>query len=170
MLPTLLEQFLLKRNSVFCSQKFTMLREHHIFIVRIYFQNNLYLSMQRQSEKFPDVPVPYKSTIKRLVDKFNTAGHVDDLLHSGKLHTATIATKWDEVCTLVEENPQTSTHRLAAQTSISPWSVRCNLCALTKEPYCIVVVQELSPNDSGRPKTRCKWLEHFVWQNRMQAL
>ncbi len=124
-----------------CSQKFTMLREHRTFIVRVYFQNNLYLSVQRWfEEEFLDVLVPNKSTIKWLVDEFNTTGCVDDLLHLGKLNTATIATEQDKVRTLVEENLQTPTLHLVTQRQLACW-----VCVLTKKPRHISVVQKLLP-------------------------
>ncbi len=45
--------------------------------------------------------MPNKLTIKWLVDKFNTNGHIDDLLHSGKAHAATTVTQWEKERALV---------------------------------------------------------------------
>ncbi len=94
---TLQEQCLLKRNSVYYSQKFTVFREHHILIVRIYFQNNLYLCNANSNKNFQNSNA--KQFNNQVVDKFNTTGYVDDLSHLGKPYTATTAAKWDEVHT-----------------------------------------------------------------------
>ncbi len=71
-----------------------MLQEHGIFIVRVCFQNNSYLSVQAQLEaEFLDVPVLTKQPIKRLTYRFYTTASVDDLPCLGKPHIATTATK-----------------------------------------------------------------------------
>ncbi len=147
-----------------------MLLAQRIFVLRVYFRTNSYRDVQTEfSREFPNTPVPNKSSIKRLVDKFNQTGNVADKPRSGAKPSATTPEKQEEVRNRVLQNRTVSTRRLATQLGISQRSVRRNLRALRLRPYRISCMQELLPPDFNRRITYCQWVRkfNFMWNFQM---
>jgi hypothetical protein len=56
-----------------------------VFIVEHYLTSHSYLTCQNEfRDTFPDSPVPNKSTVSRLVNRFRDTGSVQDINRSGR--------------------------------------------------------------------------------------
>jgi transposase len=60
-------------------------RVQRVFIVEHYLASRSYLTCQNEfKDTFPDSPVPNKSTVSRLVNRFRDTGSVQDRNRSGR--------------------------------------------------------------------------------------
>jgi len=61
--------------------------EEHVFLVEYYFQEgSRYIDVVQEqfAEKFPETPVPHRSAVRRLIEKFRETGSVLEVEGSGR--------------------------------------------------------------------------------------
>ncbi|XP_011859565.1 PREDICTED: uncharacterized protein LOC105557041 [Vollenhovia emeryi] len=102
-----------------------------------------------------------KSTAYRTCNRFERTGSVKDEPRSGRPKTATNEQKSLEVILNFQENPHTSSRKVAQQTEISKTSVLQILKSHRYHPYKIKLVQELIGDDHDR---RLEYYEEMMLQ------
>nr|CAH7749264.1 unnamed protein product [Callosobruchus chinensis] len=113
--------------------------EQRIFILRHYFESKSFKTVkERFSGRFQNVNAPAKSTLLRLVNKFDRSGDVRDEQRSGRKIVA------------VNRNSQTSRRRRATRLVICPRTVGRCLKKLKMKPYRLSCMQELLLADYER--------------------
>lgn len=91
-----------------------------------------------------------RSTVSKLVKKFNQNGSVKDLSKSGRRKTASTENKSLDVCVMLEDDPHLSTRQISRELDISQTSVMRILRDNKFHPYKVRLVQELSDDDFDR--------------------
>ncbi len=94
-------------------------KEEHILLIRVYVRTQLLFC-----NDFPNSPLPMKSVIFKLVQKFLQTGGIQDILCRGRPCMVTTAELQDEVREIVEQHVQISLWHLAKHVLISRSSVR----------------------------------------------
>jgi transposase len=93
--------------------------QQRLFLVEEYFASKSYKHcQQRFGQRFPDVQVPNKSTIVRLIQRFRDQGSVADRSRSGRLTLLTPAVLHD-VQQRFQQSPKKSPRRMSQETSLS---------------------------------------------------
>jgi transposase len=93
--------------------------EHRVFLIETYTKKSSYRTCRRKfHQKFPDINVPSKSMIERLVKKFHNTGSVLDKKKNRKRSVLT-AEKLDEIGASLESSPRKSLTQLAVQYGVS---------------------------------------------------
>lgn len=137
------------------------------FILEHYFRHTSYEKVRELFvETFPNRVVPNKSTIQRIVTRFQTA-HTVDSGYTGRKRTPTTLTpeKKQEIEQRITAQPTLSTRRLGSQVNVSTRSVCRCLKSLKLHPYKISVMQELLATDYTKRVRYCRWLLNFVNEN-----
>lgn len=143
------------RSMVLCAEK-------RAFIIEVYFRSSSYkIVAERYAEKFPDSPLPSKSSIKRIVNHFQTSWSLEPKKKDRPASVLTPA-KMKEISTKMDTKMDTSVRKLARQTGIKPTSAFRALKQLKLHPYRATLVQELKPPDLPRRLRFCRWLLNFV--------
>lgn len=148
----------------------TLSTEKRAFVIEHYFRTLSYEKVFELFEmKFPDSPVPNKSTIKRVVDNFQTRWTVEP---KPKERRASVLTekKVKEIRERVGERPSTSVRKLALQMNMHPSSAYRGLKQLKLRAYRATLVQELLPPDPPRRLLFCDWYTKFIRQKGVAAL
>lgn len=104
----------------------------------------------------PQRPPVSRSTVSRIMNKFNETGSVQDRPRSGRPKTATNEDKTLDVLLDVQQNPQTSTYELARNHGISRKSVQTILHKNKFHPYKIQNHHELNEDDFDRRLQFCE--------------
>ena len=121
--------------------------EQRVKIIKIYYQNNESVrKMFRTLRKFYGRPA--ESTIRRLVNKFQSSGTVTDTIVPVRQRNACSEANIAAVNESVYENPNLSVPRRSQELGISQISTwRILRKDLGLHPYKIQLTQELKPND-----------------------
>ncbi len=134
--------------------------EKRVFIIKIYFRYSSYqIVAERYVEKFLNSLLPSKSSVKRIVDNFQTSWSMEP---KKKIWPAAVLTpeKMQEISTRMSAPMDTLVQKLAKQTNLKPTSV---FCALTKShAYHATLVQESKPPDMPRRLRFCCKFLNFV--------
>ncbi|UYV71215.1 hypothetical protein LAZ67_8002213 [Cordylochernes scorpioides] len=109
--------------------------KERIKIIKLYYQHGSFKTLRRQWSKHSKSSAPSKSTVKRIIKKFETTGSVADLPRSGRPHSATCETNINLVKASLEASPQISTRRLSQELKISRTSIQRMLKGLGYKPY-----------------------------------
>ncbi len=112
-------------------------------------------------DEYPDHETFPKSSIKRLVDKFERTSLVHDAKGRGQKNVVT-SLKCAELKERVEATPIMSSQRLASQVRLTHTTTYRTSCALTLHPYHMQVLQDLKPSDGDKRIHFCNWLQWFV--------
>ncbi|KAJ8912778.1 hypothetical protein NQ315_002535 [Exocentrus adspersus] len=91
-----------------------------------------------------------RSTVSKLLKKFNQTGAIKDLSKSGRIKTATTEDKSLDVCVMLEDDPHLSTRQISRELDISQTSIMKILHDNKFHPYKVRLVQELSDDDFDR--------------------
>lgn len=119
-------------------------------IVTIFIENNrsIIATQRKLRQKYPNRPVPHKTTIYRLHANFRQYGTTADRPRSGRQRTSRNAENVSLVRDSVAESPETSSRRRGSQLHISARSLRRILKTdLKMFPYKIQLAQKLLPRD-----------------------
>lgn len=136
--------------------------EKRAFVVEHYFRTCSYTVVrERFCNKFVGDPVPNKSTIKRLIDNFQTNYTLDPKKKTRRPSVVT-PEKLEEIRSKVEARPDTSVRKLALQTSIHRSSAHRALKRLKLRAYRAMLVQELLPLDAQKRLEFCSWFQKFL--------
>ncbi|GLV40915.1 hypothetical protein CBL_08489 [Carabus blaptoides fortunei] len=87
------------------------------------------------NEKYPNRTPLTRSTLSRLIKKFETSGSIKDLERTGRPKSAASIDKTLDILLSIEENPQVSTRQIALDHNISHESVRTALKREHLHPY-----------------------------------
>lgn len=102
------------------------------------------------NDKYPNRNPIARSTVSKILKKYNETGHVKDISKSGRPKTATSGDKALDILLSIEENPHLSTRIIGLDYNISHMSVDRVLKCEKFHPYKIHLVQELSEDDFDR--------------------
>ncbi|KAJ8912063.1 hypothetical protein NQ315_016752 [Exocentrus adspersus] len=91
-----------------------------------------------------------RSTVSKLLKKFNQTGAIKDLSKSGRIKTATTEDKSLDVCVMLEDDLHLSTRQISRELDISQTSIMKILHDNKFHPYKVRLVQELSDDDFDR--------------------
>ncbi len=141
---------------VLCAEKRT-------FIIEIYFRYSSYqIVAERYVEKFPNSPLPSKSSIKRIVDHFQTSWSMEPKKKT--IHPTAILTweKMQEISTQMSVSMNISVQKLAKQTNLKPISTFRAPKKLRLHAYRATLVPELKPPDLPHRLHFCHWFLNFV--------
>ena len=127
--------------------------EQRIFICNTFMKKSSWRKCRRQ---FPDSPVPDKTTIYRLVKKFNDTGSVQNKKPQVNKRVLT-EEKLDEIGFRLEQSPQKSLRRLAQQVGVSKSSVQLATKLLKLKPYKTRIVHQLMLPDNAARINFCNW-------------
>lgn len=105
---------------------------------------------------FPNRNPISKSTVSKIVHKFEQSGSVKNLPRSGRPKVATNDDAALDVLLTVQEQPTTSTSNIAMELGMSATSVRRILKRNGFHPYKVTLLQELSEDDADRRMQFCQ--------------
>ena len=100
-----------------------------------------------------------RNTIRLLMNKFELTGSVLNIDPPGRPISVTDQTTKDEVSSILDQEPRTSTRRMSAHLDISRSSVRRVSKSLCYKPYIPRLVHELNEDDFDR---RVEYCETFL--------
>ncbi len=136
--------------------------DERVFMLREYLNSWLYERVCTVfSNEYPNLPLPLKSTILWLVQKFLTTGSV---LNKLKVRVCTVRTSANaqHVRDSVANNSCLSTRRHSHALNISRTSMQHILRQLKMHQYQFLIVEELKPPDHSRRVTFCHWILHLM--------
>jgi hypothetical protein len=134
------------------------------FILECYFKSKSYKKTQQTfSQRFPMASVPHKTTIKRLVSKFQSGRGVANIVRDPRQPKSLTEEKMAEVQGLVIDNHRLSLRRIGQQADLPHTTVHLALRKhLELHPYKVTVVHELLPADRDARLLFCEWLNEVV--------
>lgn len=106
--------------------------------------------------RYPDRVVPSSQVFTRLHQRLLETGSVKNIKKEVGPNIDVFAE--EDILARVEDNPEISTRRLAADTGLSRWKVSQILKDNTYHPYHFTQVQSLEPNDYEARMVFCRWL------------
>lgn len=112
-------------------------------------------------EKFPETPVPNKSTICRLIQRFRDTGNVMDRKRN-RSATVLKEDKLLEIQEVLKHSPETSLSKLHQQCNVSLSSAYVATKKLKMRSYKWQTVQELKTPDRGARIHFCRWFRSFI--------
>ena len=129
--------------------------EQRVQIIKIYYQNNesVRKTFRALREFYGRNNRPAESTIRRLVNKFQSSGTVTDTIVPVRRRNARSEANIAAVNESVHENPNLSVLRRSQEFGIcqtSTWRILRKDLGL--HPYKIQLTQELKPNDHSLPR------------------
>jgi hypothetical protein len=111
-----------------------------VFIVEHYLASRSYLTCQNEfRDTFPDSPVPNKSTVSRLVNRFRDTGSVQDRNRSGRPSVIS-NDSLDDIRQPLLRSPRKSLRNLSLQSGLSCGSVHETTKILILHPYRVHVM------------------------------
>jgi hypothetical protein len=133
-----------------------------VFIVEHYLASRSYLTCQNEfRDTFPDSPVPSKSTVSRLVNRFRDTGSVQDRNRSGQT-----SVKSDDSLVYIRRtllrSQRKSLRKLSLQSGLSYGSVNKATKILKLHPYRVHVTHELMGPEKEKRLQYCRWFTHFI--------
>ena len=139
--------------------------EQRVQIIKIYYQNNesVRKTFRALREFYGRSNRPVESTIRRLVNKFESTGTVTDTTVPVRQRNARSEANIAAVNESVRENPNLSISRRSQELGLSQTSTwRILRKDLGLHPYKIQLTQELKPNDHSLRREFADWvLEHL---------
>jgi transposase len=127
-----------------------------VFIVEHYLASRSYLTCQNEfRDTFPDSPVPNRSTVSRLVNRFRDTGSVQDRNRSGRPWVLSVDSLVDIRQTLLR-SPRKSLRKLSLQSGVSYGSVHKATKILKLHPYRVHVMHELKEPDKEKRFQYCR--------------
>lgn len=137
-------------------------QEQRVFLLEQYFTSHSYeFAIDQFRVTYPDVSVPNKSTLTRLIRRFRETGSVADKKRSGRPVVLTDA-KLSEVRNAMQQSPSKSLRRLSTQSQISLGSAHKAMKKLKFRAYRVRSVQELKDPDKEKRLVYCRWFRSFV--------
>ena len=139
--------------------------EEKIQIVRLYMKNESFATVRRQWKKHFSTEPPSELTIKRIVDKFEETGSVNERERSGRPRSALTDKKLEEVRNLLEENPNISTRTGPALVEMTRSSYKRAVEENGFRPFRPYQVVELTEDDFDRREEFCAIFLEMIEQN-----
>lgn len=139
-------------------EKYTI--EQRVQIIKIYYQNNESVrnTFRALREFYGRNARPAESTIRRLVNKFESSGTVTDTVVPVRQRNARSEANIAAVNESVRENPTLSISRRSQELGLSETSTwRILREDLSLHPYKIQLTQELKPNDHSLRRRFADW-------------
>ncbi len=136
-------------------------QEHSAFIVKHYFLYRSYAIVQHFRNALPNVQVPQKSTIKRIIDLFRTY-HTTDNLPKARRPSLYTEENVEKVVSKFEQNPSILIRWATAVSSISKTTTYNIVRKFELKPFHFSILQELKPNDLAKRLAFCAWFERFI--------
>jgi hypothetical protein len=132
-----------------------------VFIVEHHLASRSYLTCQNEfRDTFPDSPVPNKSTISRLVNRFRDTGSVQDRNRSGRPSMLRDNSQ-DDIRKTLLRSPRKLLRKLSLQSGLSYGSVHKATKILKLHPYPVNVMHELKKPDKEKRLQYCRRFTHF---------
>jgi hypothetical protein len=129
------------------SARMSFSQVQRLFIVEHYLASRSYLICQNEfRDTFPDSPVPKKSTISRLVNRFRHTGSVQDRNRSGRPSVLS-DDSLDDIRQTLLRFARKLLRKLSLQSGLSYGSVHKATNILKFHPYCVHVMHELKEPD-----------------------
>lgn len=144
--------------------------QERIFLVEKYFSSSGSFATCQAAfrEKFPNSPVPGRSTISFLVRKFKETGSIFNRKRR-QTYTALTKRKLAEVARVLEQSPQTSLTKLRQRCGLSYGSAHRATRKLKMRPYRFQVVHQLKEPDHVARVQYCRWFRRFVEEEGTQV-
>ena len=121
---------------------------HRIFMYDSYVQTESCREVTRLfRDRFHDIRVPHRDTVRKLVNRFRETGSVLDR-KAQRTHHVLTEEKLDEIGQTLERSPRKSLSRLSQKTGVSQFLAWKATKLLKLKPYKITEVQELQPRDN----------------------
>lgn len=140
-------------------------QEQRVFIVEQYFASRSYACVIDEFRvKYPNVGVPNKSTITRLIAHFRETGSVSDKKKTGRPTILTDA-KLAEESNVMLRSPSKSLRRLSAHSQISYGSAQKAMKKLKFRVYHVHSVHELKKPNKEKRFVYCRWFRSFIDNN-----
>jgi hypothetical protein len=151
-------------NAVFWSRKMVLTREQKIFVVKHYFRNESYVFCQGDfQEAFPNDTVPKKTTVYRIITKFEETGSVCDRKHNRRRTVLNDNTLQDVRLSLLQ-SPSKSLRKLSQQKNMSLRSAYQAVRLLHLRAYCSRAMYELISKGLWPPMSPDLSLpDFFLW-------
>lgn len=151
-----------------CFKKMQLTDEQRVFVVKRYFQTRSYQQVQEEFRiRFPDRPVPQKTTIKKNVEKYEEHGTSQNRNkgHSGRRITVRTPENIQAVRERLENNPTgVSSRRNGLGLTKSSFN-RITKKDLRLHPYKMLIRHKLREADLRRRLQFCHWF-HARCNNR----
>jgi hypothetical protein len=112
-------------------------------------------------DTFPDSPVPNKSTISRLVNRFHDTGSVQDRNRSGRPSVLS-DDSLDDIRQTLFRSQRKSLRKLSLQSGLSYGRVHKTTKILKLHPYRVHGMHELKESDKEKRLQYCRWFTHFI--------
>jgi hypothetical protein len=126
-----------------------------VIIVEHYLISRSYLTFQNEfRDTFPDSPVPNKSIISRLVNRFHDAGKVQDRNRSGRPSVLS-DDNLDDILQTLLRSLRKSLRKLSFQSGLSYGSVHRATKILKLHPYRVHDMHELKEPDKEKRIQSC---------------
>ncbi len=126
------------------------------WIVKHMYRLEYPINVQRLWSKEINNNPPDRKTITSLMNKFEQTGSVLNIDSPGRPVSVTNQTTKDEVSSILEEKPVTSTRQMSSTLNISRSSVRRIYKSMGFKPYIPRLVQELNEDDFDRRIGYCE--------------
>jgi hypothetical protein len=140
------------------SARMSFSQVHRVFIVENYLASRSYLTCHNEfRDTFRDSPVPNKSTVSRLVNRFRDTGSVQDRNRSGRPSVLSDDNS-DDICQTLLRSPLKSLRQLSLQSGLSYGSVHKATKILKRHPYRVHFMHELN----GKLLRNCRRFTHFI--------
>lgn len=139
--------------------------EERVFLIEYVFRCNGEYTQDVKAkflERFPNTVLPFRHTVRSLIDKFRETGSVEDAPKSGRNKILT-ADKLGDISDRMARSPTKSVRRLAIQSGISVGSAHSAVRkSLALYPYKVTAMHELKETDKGKRLQYCMWFKDFV--------
>jgi hypothetical protein len=133
-----------------------------VFIVEHYLASRSNLTCQNEFRvTFPDYPVPDKSTVSRLVNRFRDTGSVQDRNRSGRPSVLS-DDSLDDIHQTLLHSPRKSLRKLSLQSGLSYGSVYKATKILKLHPYRVNIMHEFKEPDKEKRLQYSRWFTHFI--------
>ena len=137
-------------------------QEQRVALLEAYFAVTSYKRcVELFHEKFPDVPIPGKTTVYDIVKRFRETGSVNERSRSRQPDVLTPEFT-ERVQQSLLRSPGKSLRRLSQQLGASYSTCHRATKRLRLRPYRVRVVQELRPLDSEKRVAYCQWFKRFT--------
>jgi hypothetical protein len=133
-----------------------------VFIVENYQASRSYATCQNDfRDTFPDSPVPNKSTVSRLVNRFRDTGSVQDGNRSGRPSVLS-DDSLDDIRQNLLRSSRKLLRKLPLQSGLFHGSEHNATKILKLHPYRVHVMHELKTPDKKKLLQYCRWFTHFI--------
>jgi hypothetical protein len=128
-----------------------------VFIIEHCLTSSSYLTCQNEfRDTFPDSPVPNKSTISRLLNRFRDKGSVQDRNRYGRPSCQVTIRSLDDIRQTLLCSPRKSLRKPYLQSGLSYGSVHKATKILKLHPYRVHVMHELKEPEKEKRLQYCR--------------